>query len=391
VSASPRVALLRGFWLNNFEMQNYAPLQEMGFALTAYATRDHIHEIGLVDMPVEVLAAPRALGRNLPKIQGLVDRALRARNIGELWPRDVRRIAAGCDILHAAETYNLFSYQAALAKRRAGCKLVLTIWENVPFVFEDQSGVRAVKQTVMAETDLYLAATERARVVLRLEGVPDERIRVIWCGVDREAFRPGPRDPEIAARMGIAPGDFVVLAVTQLLALKGVTELLCATKLLKDRGTIPNLRVVVVGEGPLRGELEARRARLGLDGTFLMPGKFSYADMGRVHSVADVFTLPSIPQPTWQEQFGHVLSEAMACGKAVVSTHCGSIPDVLADTGLLVQPADALSLADAIERLAADTNLRRELGERALARAADLFDSRRVAGRIAECYRELLG
>lgn len=392
-----KIALLRGFWLNNFEMQNYVPLLEMGFDLTAYATQNHIHEISLIQMPVKVLADPRAAGHNIPKVQGIVDRLLRSRNIGEFWPKDLEQIAADSDVLHAAETTNLFSYQAAMTKRAcrdAGQdkKLVLTIWENIPFVFEDRPGVRARKKVVMAETDLYLAATERAKVALELEGVPSEKIEVIWCGVDRSAFRPAPKDPSLSERLGIGPfnkEDFVVLAVAQLLPLKGVAELLSATKLLVERNVVPNLKVVVVGEGPMRRELESRRERMGLTGRFFLPGKFSYAEMGKIHNFADVFVLPSIPQPTWQEQFGHVLSESMACGKAIVTTYCGSIPDVVADTALLVQPADALALADAIDRLARDRALRDRMGTMSFARAEKLFDANAVAARIAHGYRSL--
>lgn len=387
----PRVALLRGFWLNNFEMQNYAPLQEMGFDLHAYTTADHLFETDLIQMPVTVLPTPRRVLSRVPGLRRVIQKGLRARGEHEYWMADVERLAQNADLLHAAETYNGFSWQAARVAQRADKPLVLTVWENIPFLRDEDPASRRIKEEVKAVACRYLAITERARTALRVEGIPDAQIRVIGCGIDRTHFAPGPKDPVLLARFGLKPDDFVVLCACQLLPLKGLYELLSALALLrKDPALKARLRVLVVGEGAGRAALEERRAWMGLDDVFLLPGKVSYADMPRIHNLADVFVLPSVPTPTWQEQFGMVLAESMACGKPVVSTLSGSIPDVVGEAGLLVQPADPTALADALSRIAWDGSLRENLAERAFARAREAFDARSVAARIGACYQELL-
>ncbi len=109
-----------------------------------------------------------------------------------------------------------------------------------------------------------------------------------------------------------------------------------------------------------------------------------------MHRLADIFVLPSIPTPVWQEQFGMVLIESMATGKAIVATHCGAIPEVVANAGIIVPPADAASLAASIKRLLLIPKEREKLGDIARQRAVSLFDYKKVANRIADAYSEII-
>jgi glycosyltransferase involved in cell wall biosynthesis len=111
--------------------------------------------------------------------------------------------------------------------------------------------------------------------------------------------------------------------------------------------------------------------------------------MPGIHNLADIFVLPSLPIRTWQEQFGYVLAESMACGKAIVSTMSGSIPEVVGDAGILVQPNDFVSLAQALEQLLVDADLRRSYGRRARQRAEDLFDANKVSATLRRHYDSL--
>lgn len=394
--ASPRIAILRGFWLNNFEMQNYAPLQSAGWHLHAYATEDHLYELGLIGLPVTILKTPRrAPGTNIPGVRRYVGRWLRGRGQHDYWAQDMHRVAAENDILHAAETSNGFSLQAARAARDAGKPLVLTVWENIPFLRQGTPQEQVLASEVRASTALFLAITPRAAAALRVEGVPEEKVRVIGCGVDLAHFCPQPPDGEWCRRLGLEETDFVVLCAAQLLASKGLFELLSALALLRPElpsllGKQRRLKVLLVGKGPEEAALRQRRDQLGLTDIVDLPGQVSYADMPRVHNLADLFVLPSIPTPTWQEQFGMVLAESMACGKPVLTTLSGSIPDVVGNAALSVQPADPLALAAGLRLLLADPHLRREKAEQGLQRAREEFDARHVADRIAACYRELL-
>ena len=114
-----------------------------------------------------------------------------------------------------------------------------------------------------------------------------------------------------------------------------------------------------------------------------------YDQIPIIHNLADIFVLPSISTPGWQEQFGMVLVESMACAKPVISTLSGSIPEVIGNAGILVQPDDMLSLSSAIKNIALDNALCKKLGEKARARVEKYFDAKKVAEKIKEIYQRI--
>jgi len=103
----------------------------------------------------------------------------------------------------------------------------------------------------------------------------------------------------------------------------------------------------------------------------------SYDEMPQVYNMADVLALPSYPTMAWQEQFGMVLIEAMACGKPIITTMSGSIPEVVGDAGILIPSGDYFNLAENILRLMNDDSLRDALGKKALAMAGELYDAKK--------------
>jgi glycosyltransferase involved in cell wall biosynthesis len=114
-----------------------------------------------------------------------------------------------------------------------------------------------------------------------------------------------------------------------------------------------------------------------------------YDEMPGVHNLADIFVLPSGFVRGWQEQFGMVLVESMASGRAVVSTLSGSIPEVVGDAGVLVQPEDPRALSDSLLEFVKSDQMRQEYGLRARIRAETVFDSRLVARQIGQVYEHL--
>jgi len=106
--------------------------------------------------------------------------------------------------------------------------------------------------------------------------------------------------------------------------------------------------------------------------------------------MADIFTLPSIPRKYWQEQFGVVLIESMACAKPIVTTLSGSIPDIMGDCGILVQPNDHFSLYLALKKLILNKSLRDSLGNQARSRAMNSFDMIKIAKKLKYAYSTIL-
>lgn len=232
---------------------------------------------------------------------------------------------------------------------------------------------------------------------LRL-GFPAERVSSLGvggCGLDLARWSParfGPAErARIRAELGIAPGRRVVGFVGRLVREKGVLELLEAFRLLLERGHDAHLLLVggtLASERDrrTRPELERRIRDLGVGERVTSTG--DVPDPERPMAVMDVMALPS-----YREGFGQVLVEAGAMGVPVVAAESRGTRHAVLDgeTGLLVPPRDAAALAGALEALLADPARGARMGERAARRAREELGSARVAERVVEAYREILG
>lgn len=274
----------------------------------------------------------------------------------------------------------------ALAQRvTPRAKLALFSFENV---HRDWRGFprmlrgRAERAT-LPRLDLIVACTQGARQVLIERGYPAERIRVIPPAADPARFFRRPA-PELHARL--APGgEFLVGYVGRLVPEKGVDVLVRALSHLPEE-----FALCVVGTG-------ADEDRLRALGDAVAPGRVRWLGRMTAENVAehlrafDALVLPSRSIPTWQEQFGRVLVEAMMCGTPVVGSSSGAIPEVIGDAGLVFPEGDADALVECLRRLREDEALRAELVERGRARAAAEFTPTVMRDRLVQAFEELLG
>jgi glycosyltransferase involved in cell wall biosynthesis len=367
-----RVAILRGEWLNPFELQSYEPLLG-SYDLFGIGARDGLFELRSVRVPVVLL---RPLGRNRIARRVLGDRSARLLRLEPALSR--------CALVHTAETFLAVSEQAAEIRARQGFKLVLTCWENIPFLHDDDARLAIRKRSVKDATDVFIAVTEAARQALLLEGVPTERVVVQPAGVDRRIFRPLKRDEALLNEWAVPADWTTVLYCGRLIREKGTIDLIRAA------AALPRTILVLVGTGPERPRLEAAARAYDVDGRIRFLGSVGYSQMPRVYATADVFCLPSVSTPYWQEQFGMVLVEAMACGIPVVTTSTGSIPEVVGDAALVVPPYAPYELGAALDLLVADPRRRSELAEAGLQRVSERYDAERVAASIADIYDRVL-
>jgi len=386
-----RVALLRGNSLNPYEMQSYAPLLPE-WDLVGVTTWDNQFAAENIPVPVHRVHAYTELMKLLPRaLRKYPDFALR--QLLELQVPCINLIKhlQHFDIIHTADVQYYYSYQAVQAKKRYGNKVIVTQWENIPFVLERRRASQIRNRETITHADLFLAITERAKEALLLAGAAEEKIRVLPMGIDVEKFHPAQRETTLCDKLGIAATDRVILYAGRLARSKGLVELLCAfARLLKDTDMKTQaLKLLCVGTGD--SEFFSRFSqRLGIAEQVQMIGGISYDHMPAVHNLAEVFVLPSLPTHYWREQLGMVLLESMACGKAVLATLSGSIPEVVGEAGVLVQPYDHFSLYLALRRLLSDAILREELGRKARARMETHFDRMQIAAKIAEAYRAVL-
>ncbi|NUN95954.1 MAG: glycosyltransferase, partial [Candidatus Omnitrophica bacterium] len=151
-----------------------------------------------------------------------------------------------------------------------------------------------------------------------------------------------------------------------------------------------NARLLIGGDGPMRGEWEALARTLGVTGRVQFLGEISDADLPRFFASGDIFVLPANSRA---EAFGKVLLEAMATGLPCVTTELGTgtsyaVQDGL--TGFVVPPQDPAALGDALRRLLEDAGVRKTMGAAGRARVLAEFTPEKLLERTQKIYREVL-
>ena len=145
-------------------------------------------------------------------------------------------------------------------------------------------------------------------------------------------------------------------------------------------------RLRVIGSGPLKDTIPGRAAELGIGDRVTVEPWVPSTEVPNVIRHLDVVAVPSLTTPAWKEQFGRVLTDAMACGVPVVGSDSGEIPHVIGDGGLVTPEGDSTSLSAALARLQGDPQLRRELAARGRARVLAHFTHARIAEQTMAAY-----
>lgn len=201
------------------------------------------------------------------------------------------------------------------------------------------------------------------RDIINLLGVPEEKVDVVPCGVDDD-FRPVDKPElldELRRKHSLPPR--MLLFVGTIEPRKNLTTLLKSYALLRERMKPPPL-VIGGPRGWRHGEVFSLAEELDLLDEVLFPGYIARDELPLWYNAADLFVYPSL-----YEGFGLPPLEAMACGTPVVVSDTSSLPEVVGDAGILVDPTSAEELAQAMERVLTDIELRDLLRARGLERA----------------------
>ena len=272
---------------------------------------------------------------------------------------------------HAAHAVSL----GALAT--LGLPVPLVVSRRVDFPLRQNWGTR----WKYGRASIVIAISEAVASVLRRGGLASP-IEVVHDGTDT-ARSADPVDAATLAALGVTAGAPLVVQVAQLVGHKDPLTFVRA--IARVRELVPSVQALLVGDGPLRTDVEREVQSLGLGATLHVAGYRTDAD--RLLAAADVVVLSSR-----EEGMGSVLLDALVFGKSVAATRAGGIPEVVLheETGLLVPVGDPRALGDAIARLLSDAELRARLSRAARARAAQ-FSIGVMAARTRECYRSALG
>ncbi len=220
-----------------------------------------------------------------------------------------------------------------------------------------------------------------ARFVLDTEKISSTKVSVIYNGI-REPQAGAKAAAALRRELNLCPDDQVVGTVASLTPHKGHRHLLEAAAKVVRR--VPRAKFLLVGDGPLRRELIRQADALGITSHLTFCGVRQ--DVPDLLALMDLFVLPSCER----EGLGITLIEAMACGKPVIGTAIGGIPEVISAevTGLLVPPADSRALAEAMGSLLHDPDRRRRMGEAGLMIFRQRFRSEDMVSRIEAMYEE---
>jgi L-malate glycosyltransferase len=289
----------------------------------------------------------------------------------------------GVEIFHAHDLYsNLFGCPWA---RVAGAKVIASRrWQGVPV------DARGRSRTVAARIPYRLAHVALANspgvaeMLERIDGVPRRRIAVVPNFVDEDAFTaPTPeRRHALRRTLGLSDAEVTIGIVANLRPVKDHATLLRAVKLMADRW--PLLRVVLVGDGTTRGELEHLCDALGIQHIVLFAGQ--HPNEPNLNHMFDIAVLCSK-----REGLPNSVLEAMAAGSPVVATDVGAVADAVVDgeTGLLVPPENPGRLARALDSLLADPQRARRLGEAGRQRALERFSPAAALNALEALYNRL--
>jgi glycosyltransferase involved in cell wall biosynthesis len=151
-----------------------------------------------------------------------------------------------------------------------------------------------------------------------------------------------------------------------------------------------NCRVVFIGNGPMKDELEAQAIRSGVaERVVFKSGVPTYQIPAEMQQL-DVLVLPSLTRPNWKEQFGRVLAEAMLCETAVIGSSSGEIPHLIGDAGLVFQEGNMQELVACVRRLLDDPELGARLAVKGRERVLEYYTQEKIAKQTYEVYKEML-
>jgi glycosyltransferase involved in cell wall biosynthesis len=237
---------------------------------------------------------------------------------------------------------------------------------------------------LLAPYDGAICVSQYGQRVVQTRGLmPARKVHLIYNSVDVHRTQPGEAARlEFRRRAGISPESLVIAQVSAMISDKGIADLLHASREILNE--MPCVHLLLIGEGPRRQDFMALARELKIESRVTFAGEVSDPVADGAYAASDIVCQVS----RWEEVFGYVIAEAMSCGKPMLATRVGGIPELVTDgeTGYLVERRDVAAMADRLRRLLADPLLRRQMGERGRAAAAERFDHRNNVSELLELY-----
>jgi len=249
------------------------------------------------------------------------------------------------------------------------------ISKNLPFPFEK------FRDRTLKSADHAVSRNVEGATVIRGKGYRGP-VDIVPNAVDTRLFHPFSDAARKAARKSLHIEGFTAGYVGRLVPEKGLLDMLEALA-----GCPSDVRMLLVGSGPLQREIETRAEALGLTGRIRIQPAAPLEQVPELMNALDVLVLPSRTTGRWKEQFGRVIIEAGACGIPVIGSDSAAIPDVVGEAGLIFPEGNAAALREAITTLRSDPALARRLGQIGRTQAETFYTWDQVAQRMATIYQ----
>jgi len=350
--------------------------QELAVVRHAKGLCNRGHDVRLLiqpGSPIEHLAKKQKVPAQPLRMQGLTPSALKA----------FRRILLRehPDLLHVNSSTD--SWLGAITARLVRPRIKVVKTRHISAPLNRNLATRFLYRRLFDHV-IVTGGDSNKRGLIERDGLQPTRVSAFPIGVDLSLFSPGSPEYDLRGELGLAPEDRLVGLLSYLRSYKGHQYFIEAAAQLAER--LPNVRFLIVGEGPDETVIRARIGQLGMTKQVLMLG-YRQDSLSLLRAL-DVFVMPTVEGDTIPQ----VLLEAMAVGLPVIATTTGSIPDVVRHgvTGLLVPPRDSQAISTSIETLLTDTGLRQTLGHNASSFVANSYSLESMLNRLEGVYREVL-
>ncbi len=276
------------------------------------------------------------------------------------------------------EVFSLSTFQVAILSRLLKIPMVVFGWEN-----QDRKLAflrRWIRRFVLDTAPLMIAGNQDGEQLLRQWGYTGTIEVMPQMGVDMSLF-------DATARQR-SSNEFLIGYMGRLVNEKGIDVLFKAARQLRKRGH--QFRVVLCGSGQDEAMLRQVAEQEGVADLITWKGKVPHADVPLEMNQFDALVLPSRTMPTWKEQFGHVLIEAMSMGLPVVGSTSGEIPNVIGRDDLVFPEEDDNTLANILERMIQEPDWYESVSQHGIDRVQNHYTHKRIAERLLERWTEVL-
>ncbi|MEA5599027.1 hormogonium polysaccharide biosynthesis glycosyltransferase HpsO [Rivularia sp. UHCC 0363] len=298
------------------------------------------------------------------------------------------------NIIHVEQGSRGLAYAEMITLNRLlglKAKNVFFTWWNLPYSLKFPISV--LENYNLDNSHGIISGNQDGAEILRDRGYQGPIKVMPQLGIDETLFTPKPQS-ELAKKVGIEPGEFVIGFVGRFVPEKGIMTLLDALISIKDKAW----KFLLLGRGELKDEILQKVAENNIQDKIKLVESVPHDQVADYINLMSTLVLPSettykfktLTSVGWKEQFGHVIIEAMACKVPVIGSDSGEIPHVIGDAGLIFPEGNVKELADCLQKLIDNPDLTENIGQMGYAKAMAEYTNTALAKQQLEFYQELL-